>query len=508
MSRPLQGASGATTGGRLLARNSALNLLGWGLPVVLAVLTLPALIHGFGEARFGVLSLAWTVVGYFALFDLGLGRALTHAAAERIGSGREAELPSLVRTAVAVMLPVGVAAGLAGMAASGWLVRGVLRVPAALQGEAVAAFRLLALGIPFLVLTAGLRGVLEARQWFGALTALRAPLALLTFLAPLAVLPFTTSLVPAVALLVAGRGALCVAHALVVRRAVPGVLRSGRVDGAMARGMMGYGGWVTATNLVSPLMNTLDRFVVGAVVGVATVAHYATAQEVATKLWLVTAAVLPVFFPALAATWRAEPGRAALLYERVVRALVALVFPAALLLVALAPEGLALWVGAAFAAETARPLQWLAIAVYVNTLAQAAFTMVQAAGRARFTALLQVAELPAFALGLWWVLPRWGIEGAAVVWGLRVAVDTAALLVAARRYRAAGHDGSAVAWRWLGGTVPALVVLSLVEGTSARIGAAVVVLLCFSVVAIRWLVSGPEREFLRRSLSGRGRRAA
>ena len=48
--------------------------------------------------------MAWMVLGYFSLFDLGLGRALTKMVAEKLGLGLERELPCLVGTALGLMM--------------------------------------------------------------------------------------------------------------------------------------------------------------------------------------------------------------------------------------------------------------------------------------------------------------------------------------------------------------------------------------------------------------------
>lgn len=56
--------------------------------MIAAVIAIPQLIAEMGMARFGVLSLAWIVVGYFSLFDFGLGRAMTQLVSRKIGSGR------------------------------------------------------------------------------------------------------------------------------------------------------------------------------------------------------------------------------------------------------------------------------------------------------------------------------------------------------------------------------------------------------------------------------------
>ena len=84
------------TNSRLLARNTALNVAGQAVPLVAALVAIPWLIRGLGADRFGVLTLAWAAIGYFGLVDLGLGRALTHAVATRLGSDREDELVALL----------------------------------------------------------------------------------------------------------------------------------------------------------------------------------------------------------------------------------------------------------------------------------------------------------------------------------------------------------------------------------------------------------------------------
>ena len=117
------------TSGRLLARNVALNVAGSVVPVVLAFVAIPVLVRGLGDARFGVLGLAWALVGYFSLFDLGMGRALTQLVSEALGRGAEDELPSLVWTALWLLVPLGIVGGLVVAAAAPWLIYSVLRIP-------------------------------------------------------------------------------------------------------------------------------------------------------------------------------------------------------------------------------------------------------------------------------------------------------------------------------------------------------------------------------------------
>src|SRR5215207_5332175 len=103
-----------TSRGRGIARSAIWHLVGQVVPLVVAVLTIPVLVGGLGSDRFGVLSLAWVVIGYFALVDLGLGRAMTQALATRIGTDSDEELSAIFWSTFAIMLALGIVAAAVG----------------------------------------------------------------------------------------------------------------------------------------------------------------------------------------------------------------------------------------------------------------------------------------------------------------------------------------------------------------------------------------------------------
>src|SRR5260370_17788980 len=100
MTETAKNHNGHLTSGRLLARNTVWNLIGYGAPMAVAVFCIPILIRGLGKERFGVLTLAWALIGYASLFDLGLGRALTQLVARKFGGRGEREIPSLACTSL------------------------------------------------------------------------------------------------------------------------------------------------------------------------------------------------------------------------------------------------------------------------------------------------------------------------------------------------------------------------------------------------------------------------
>ena len=265
------------TSGRLLARNTVYNLIGQVVPLIAAFFSIPFLIDGLGTDRFGVLMLAWMVIGYFSLFDMGLGRALTKLIAEKLGSGDVNEIPALAGTGLFLMSVLGLSGTFAAAALTPWLVHNALKIAPVLQVETSRTFFLLAVSIPVVISTAGIRGILEAYQHFGAINMLRVPMGLFTFIGPLIVILFSKSLVIVVAMLVAGRALSWALHLFVCLRFIP-VLRLGmKIKRALIFPLLSFGGWMTISNIIGPLMVYFDRFLIGALVSMAAVAYYTTA---------------------------------------------------------------------------------------------------------------------------------------------------------------------------------------------------------------------------------------
>lgn len=417
------------TSGRILAHNTLWNLLGGGAPLLVAVFAIPLLVRALGTARFGVLTLAWMVVGYLSLVDLGLGRALTKLVAEKLGEGQESEIPALVWTALALMAGLGFVGIIVASALSPWLVYGVLKIPIGLQTETLKAFYLLAFSIPIIISTAGLRGVLEAYQRFDLTNIVRIPLGIFTFLGPLAVLRLSKSLFPIVAALLAVRLLAWGAHLLLCLRVVPALSQKISVQRTMIRPLLSFGGWMTVTNIISPVMVYFDRFLIGAMISMVAVAYYATPYEVLARLKIVPGALAGVLFPAFSTSLMQDRTRTAQLFGRGVNYIFLALFLPTLIIITLAHQGLEFWLGMDFAKHSTLVVQMLTVGMFLNSLAFLPFALIQGTGRPDITAKLHLIELPFYLGGVWWLTSIFGIEGTAVAWMLRVAVDMGTLYV-------------------------------------------------------------------------------
>ena len=492
-------SGGTYVGTRLLTRNPLLNLVGQAAPLLVAVATIPLLVSRIGADRFGLLVIAWAVLGYFSLFDMGLGRSLTQLVAERLGDEREDEIPALARTALSVMAGVGLVGAAVLYALAPVLTFQVLNLPPALEAETLAALRLLAFAVPFVVVTAGLRGILEAIQWFGWVNAIRIPQGIFTYLGPLVVLPLSRSLPAMIGALVVVRLGVWLGYGLVCLRAFPELRVPAGLRREEAWTLFRLGGWITVSNVLGPLMVYLDRVLIGAVVTAAAVAYYATPFEVVSRLWIVPGAIVGVFFPAFATSFRSDPDRAARLFRDSARVVLLGIFPPAFILMALAPEALTLWVGEEFAVPGAPVARWLLLGVLVNAVAHIPFAFIQGVGRPDITAKLHLLEAPFYFGLLWWLLGDYGITGAAVAWTLRATVDAILLFGLSARLHPATLGASLRLMGWMAGALGVLgATLVPVDNVWLRVLLLGVLFVATVTVAYRWLLPAALRTRLRR----------
>jgi O-antigen/teichoic acid export membrane protein len=418
---------------KALAKNSLINLAGFGLPLVVGLIAIPLIVRGFGVERFGVLTLAWAFIGYFSLFDMGTGRAITQLVAERLGVASDRDVAKLAWTGLLLMLCFSLLGALVVASLAPLFVTSVLNMPEELRAEAGVAFFLLAGAIPAVVLSTGLAGILAALQRFGLINALRIPMGTMIFLVPLAILPYTKSVASVCAGLLIIRLLFLVLHTAACFYAFPPLLAHLGIVRSEIRGLLRFGGWMSVTNVVGPFMVYMDRFVIGAFLTISTVAYYVTPYEMVTRLWAIPGAAVGVLFPAFATAKANGSRHGATLYSLGGRAILGILAPIVLVLVVFAEDGLRLWLGVDFAQKSAAVMQWLAIGVFLNSYAQVPFAFIQGIGRADITAKLHLLELPVYVVLMLWLLGRYGITGVAIAWLLRSALDAGLLTLVAHR---------------------------------------------------------------------------
>jgi O-antigen/teichoic acid export membrane protein len=412
---------------RTLKTNFAINVFGAIVPLAVALVTVPIYVRHIGDARYGVLSIVWMLLGYFGFLDLGLSRAAANALARLRDASQEARARVLVTTLV-LNLGLGLLGSFCLAIFGSYLLQHVLGVPEALKPEIEQAFPWI-VGLFPLALVSGVGiGALESREHF-----LLANMLGVCGVSLGQVLPVTLAVMvsPSLAVVIPAAviaRALTVAAILIAVYRDEGPLSLAAFDRHQAGKLLSYGGWISVSGIISPILSSLDQFVIGSVLNVAAVAHYAVPMNLVTRSQVFAGALTRTLFPRMSSVGRDEA------HSLASRALLSLAYgygaicaPA----IILTPIFFRYWIGADFAAIATPVAEILFFGAWINGLASVPYGLLQSQGRPDVTGKFHAAEVLPFVGILWSLTIAYGLNGAALAWTLRCAVDATCLFWAA-----------------------------------------------------------------------------
>lgn len=473
------------------------SLAGIVAPMVAALLFVPLLIDRIGVNRFGVLSLCMAVIGYASVLDLGLARAVTRQIAESISRGETLEAQAHLRAAVGGVLIAGCGAAALMMVLAPGLAARIIRDDPRMVLEATQTLRLVGASLPLVLLSVLLAGALEGMQRFRRVNALRVPFGILSLLLPWVMTYWRADLTWVVLGLVLSRAGLLVALGLSVLDAWPGYWRGLRWDGVRLRELLRYGGWLTVSSVVGPVMDYLDRFWISVALGAVAVAYYTVPYDVLTRILLLPSAVCAVAFSQL--VWaRGQPIKATQdILGGTLRWSLWMVAPVCVVMMSVAPELLTLWLGPEFARHSVSVARWFVIGVLINASARTPHVHLLASGRSDWVAKLHLFELPLYLAGLWLAARAGSLELIACVWVLRIALDAVALHALSIRLDPRLRQTIIRPWRALGPLMLGLLVLGFWPlPLAVRVGLAALALVILGGVALRYRQRPPGAQAL------------
>lgn len=419
--------------GKILVRNTLFNFVGQVIPLVLGVITIPYIIKGLGTDRFGLLSLTWVVFGYLAIFDLGLGRATTKYIAEALGKGDEGSIPVLLWTTVTIQFVLGLMGAIILLIITPLITDQILNIPHELIHEAKITFYLLASSIPFILVSNSFIGALQARQRFDIVNLIRTPSSACTFLMPLVGLIFGFKLPSIIGLIFCVKIATLLTFITVNIRIFPKIKKI-KVQPTLFRPLFKFGGWVTVSTIVSPILVYIDRFLIGSILTLSAVTFYTAPFEAITRLTIIAGSLATSLFPAFSAlAGVGDRQKLQFLFVRSVNYLFILLTPIILVVIIFGKEILTLWLGTRFATESTTGLRILSIGVLINSIGSLIFSLFQGIGRPDIPAKFHLLELPIHLVVAYFLIHQYGLTGAALAWTIRVIVDTFLLFIASFR---------------------------------------------------------------------------
>ncbi len=403
-------------------KDSIYNLFGFILPLFIALVFIPLLLKTLGDFKFGLLALAWTLLGYLSLLDIGFGRSITILISENWTTKNLHQVKELFKNAFSVVLLIGTFFALISLIFYP-IILDIFFSNHSNNEDTVFSLILLSVSIPIITTFAVLRGFLEGIKDFKFVNTGRLFLGIGIFVVPYCITFFSKDVSNLILSILLVRLALNILFAIRISKITAPNLFKPKINKDTIIRLFQLSGWITISNFISSLMVYLDRFLIGAIISISAVTYYITPFELVTKVLLIPIAITGVLLPQFAANKVQGYSQNFKLFFNSIDTTFILFLPITILIIISSENILTIWVGKDFALQSQLILQILSVGVFFNGLAQYPFSLLQALEKPKMVTMIHLLEAIFFIPVLVFVVQSYGLVGASILWTIRSTFD-------------------------------------------------------------------------------------
>ena len=402
-----------------MIKNSLVNIAGSVVPLAIALITVPLYLPLIGEERYGILAVIWVLLGYFGIFDFGLGRATARQMSKIDNDKDRSSLFATVLLLIAILSVVG---GGVLLLCSGWVITHLFSLSEKGNVEAIGSILWLPVGLLFLLLNSAMQGALQARERFVAINSAAVLGDSMAQTLPLCMawMGWVTIdvLLPSV---LAARFLTSIFLFIQCKKYVP-LERNPEIDFSQVKPLLNYGGWASAITMIGPLLTVIDRLVIASIAGAKGVTYFTIPFNLVTKLSILPNSFGSVLFPRMAVL-NTEDAR--VLAGNATRIITASMTPVVVIAIAMLHPFLSMWLGDELARRCAGIGEIMCIGVWIGAVVTPySYFLYAEATQKRLILIASLMGVPIYALLLWAGVKYFGVVGAAAAWSLKSLLDS------------------------------------------------------------------------------------
>ena len=405
----------------MLAKYFKFNLLGKVIPLMVAFFSIPFILNKLGNEAFGILAIFWALVGYSSMMDLGVSKTMIKFVSTLNELNKLSRAVFYVWTGALVQLIIGFIISLVIFILSDSLMNALASDKVSQEDLNIMLFMLI-MSIPLLQVTGSFRGFIEGLERFKLLNIIRTPLASAMYFLPAFILIFSDNMVVIIGSIILIK-ILELIIFVIVCVIIDKNFLSIKVKRSLFREIIGYGYWIMISNILNTLFMVVDKVIIATVVGIASVTVFVIPMEVTSRLLIASGVLTASIFPFISRKFNqpSEVGKGTgeLVFD--------LMFFYGVFFVFVFVSGetfLKAWVGEGASDEMYMVFKVLSVGLFFNALAFIPLSVHQGLNKPNIPALGNLAELPIYLSSLYYALDLYGVIGAAVVWSLRVILDS------------------------------------------------------------------------------------
>lgn len=400
--------------------NFSYNFGGSILPIISTLLSVPIFLEIFGPERYGVLTLFWLLVGYLGLLDLGLGPTLTILLARQKNNSSTFRNRYL-RAAIAISILIGISTSIFILISLDKTSVKHLGITEILYTEFEYEIYLLIFIIPLSTVSSVLTGALAANEKFFSIN-----FSIITSTVLFQWLPIFFALLfqPKVKFIIYAVVFAKLIQFIILCSALrldPDLLDFKKISKRDVKVVLGLGKWISLIKVFSPAMSATDRFIISSSLGVGPLALYNLPYQIAEKIVLFASMITNLLVPKFSKrdeAYKSSVGQASqliLVWVSITANLVGGLF---------IYRFLEIWISDLTRDDYEIVPSLLVLGFSLNILAHVPSTHMMTNNKSHVSALLLMAEFPAYLMLSFYLTFKYGITGAAGALVVRVLVDT------------------------------------------------------------------------------------
>ncbi|MBN1995825.1 MAG: oligosaccharide flippase family protein [Anaerolineae bacterium] len=394
--------------------NSISNVIGWGWATVLSLVATRYIVQGLGREAYGILALALTVIGYFAILDLGLNTASVKYIAEYYVKQDLVTLNKIVWTTLLVFTMVGVIGGIAIILLADNLVV-LFQVTPDLVSEAKFTFYVTAIGFPLSLMVGVVASIPNALQRYDLSNKLGILITTLSTLFILGLLALGYRLKAVVILQVSTTIISLILYTILSKRLIPELSWWPSYDWQIFKKLLSFGIYTFISRVGGLFLFQFDRLMIGILLGASLVTYYVVPLNLATQLHKIVLTIAGVLFPVssgLSSTGQIETLKG--IYERAIKVTLFISTFVCVTIFSFSSPILRIWIDTDFAQTSTWVLKLLTLGWYFISWSIIAYIFLDGFGKPHLISFSNILTAIVNVTAVLVLVPRYGIIGAAI----------------------------------------------------------------------------------------------
>lgn len=418
---------------RSVTKSVLWNFTGQGCILLISFFATPFILHKLDVNLYGIYMLVGAAMGYLGFLQLGLGPASVKYIAEYLAKKQELKIRGAFWSCITIYVVLGLCAVFAVFFFAEFAIVRFFKISPAFSATAVLALKLGALEFFVTIISAVVSGIMRSLNRFDILNRIDVSLYALQIGLSVIVLLSGFSLPALILVNTCVKAAGIFIYWSFACRYLP-FLRKPYWDKSSLYELLKFGGFITASQVLSPILNNVEKIFLSSLRSVASLAYYSIPASLIARAAVIPYSFSSVLFPVFSYSW--AEGNKRLNQELHYRSSLYIIHIYAFFMVFFMVFGdsfLTFWVGRDFAEKSAGILTVIAVSGLFSTAAYPSLAVLQGIGRPAIPAALSLAEVIFYIPCSYFLIAKFGTLGAAYVWLARVFADMFFLQLASCR---------------------------------------------------------------------------